>query len=94
MRVLDSACGSGTFVVEAARRLVKHLETKEQCRTLPETPWGKARLARAKSTHIYFYLCVMFVVRLEERALCLSKLKGEIARFFHKAYLKYVSTLI
>jgi len=43
MRVLDPACGSGTFVVEAARRLIKHLETKEQCHTLPETPWGKAR---------------------------------------------------
>ena len=44
MKVLDPACGSGTFVVEVARRLIKHLEAKAQCHTLPETEWGKARL--------------------------------------------------
>jgi len=43
MKVLDPACGSGTFVVEVARRLIKHLETKAHCHTIPKTEWGKAR---------------------------------------------------
>jgi len=43
MKVLDPACGSGTFIVEATRRLVEHLESKRECHTTPQTSWGKAK---------------------------------------------------
>ncbi len=43
MKVLDPASGSGTFIVEAVRRLIEHLESKHECHTLPRTSWEKAK---------------------------------------------------
>jgi len=44
LKVLDPAAGSGTFVVEAARRLIQHLlDPKHDCHNLPKTEWGKAK---------------------------------------------------
>ena len=43
MKVLDPACGSGAFVVEATRRLIEHLKTKHECHTIPKTSWEKAK---------------------------------------------------
>lgn len=42
--VLDPACGSGTFVIEAARRLIVHLKKPDlNCHKLPKTEWEKAK---------------------------------------------------
>jgi len=43
MKVLDPASGSGTFIVEVARRLIEHLEREHKCHTIPRTLWGKAK---------------------------------------------------
>lgn len=42
-RVLDPACGSGTFIVEAASRLIKHLESKYPCHNLPKVEWERSK---------------------------------------------------
>lgn len=44
MKVLDPASGSGTFIVEATRRLIEHLNSQHKCHTLPRTTWEKAKL--------------------------------------------------
>ncbi len=42
-KVLDPACGSGTFIVEVTRRLIKHLESRQECHKLSNIEWVRAK---------------------------------------------------